>query len=197
MAERSYRGLFWALALVGLVLDQGSKYGVFHWLRNEGTGGEFSVVDRAFRLEAHYAVVQDVPAPQVNQGALFGFLRDHGDLANALFAVISVVASAALIYWSTRPSTTQERWLSAALGLILAGTLGNLYDRIVFGGVRDFLHVYWGEPKPPYDWPVFNIADSCLVVGAFLLLAQAFMSRSPAVKPEGDVSVGQETVQAK
>jgi signal peptidase II len=55
--------------------------------------------------------------------------------------------------------------------LILAGTLGNLYDRLVFDGVRDFLHFYL------IDWPVFNIADCCLVCGAFLLLAQAFLGR--------------------
>jgi lipoprotein signal peptidase len=196
MSGRSYRGLFWALALLGLALDQGSKYGVFSWLRNDGAGGEYSVIDRGFRLEAHYSVVKDAPVPQVNQGALFGFLRDHGDLANGLFAVVSIAAAAAIIYWSMRRSAAREPWLAASLGLILAGTLGNLYDRIVFGGVRDFLHMYWGEPKPPYDWPVFNIADSCLVCGAILLLAQAFFSRAPVEKP-AEASVGREAVEAK
>src|SRR5436305_586252 len=61
--------------------------------------------------------------------------------------------------------------LIASLGLILAGTLGNLYDRIVFSGVRDFLHWY-----RYFDWPVFNIADCCLVCGAGLLLAHAFFT---------------------
>ena len=55
----------------------------------------------------------------------------------------------------------------AALGLILGGTIGNLYDRLVFGGVRDFLYFY------KIEWPVFNVADCCLVVGAALLLVQA------------------------
>jgi lipoprotein signal peptidase len=55
----------------------------------------------------------------------------------------------------------------AALGLILGGTIGNLYDRLVFGGVRDFLYFY------KIEWPVFNVADCCLVVGATLLLLQA------------------------
>ena len=58
----------------------------------------------------------------------------------------------------------------AALGLILAGTVGNLYDRLVFNGVRDFLHFYYVE------WPVFNFADCCLVVGAGLLLVQAMFA---------------------
>ena len=65
-----------------------------------------------------------------------------------------------------------EKWLMAALGLILGGTVGNLYDRLVFNGVRDFLYFYYIE------WPVFNFADCCLVVGAGLLLVQAiFASR--------------------
>jgi lipoprotein signal peptidase len=69
--------------------------------------------------------------------------------------------------------------LCAALGLILAGTLGNLYDRLVFNGVRDFLH--WDYF---YDWPVFNVADCCLVCGAGLLLLQAFGKQAPRNSPE-------------
>jgi lipoprotein signal peptidase len=56
-----------------------------------------------------------------------------------------------------------------ALGLILGGTVGNLFDRLVFGGVRDFLYFY------KIDWPVFNVADCCLVVGAGILLVQAVL----------------------
>ncbi|MGL4422151.1 MAG: signal peptidase II, partial [Gemmataceae bacterium] len=72
-----------------------------------------------------------------------------------------------------------DRWLSMALGLILGGTLGNFYDRVVFGGVRDFLYFY------KIEWPVFNIADCCLVVGAAILLVQALFtpSTAPAVAP--------------
>jgi lipoprotein signal peptidase len=70
--------------------------------------------------------------------------------------------------------------LCAALGLILAGTLGNLYDRVLFGGVRDFLHWY-----RYFNWPVFNLADSCLVVGAGLLLAHAFLTAEQAAEDHG------------
>lgn len=111
--------------------------------------------------------------PYVNRGALFGWGGGHGDGAdlNTLFAVVSFLAALGITYWSTRPNTRRDRILCAALGLILAGTMGNLYDRIVFSGVRDFLHWYkW------YDWPVFNIADCCLVCGAGLLLAHAFFT---------------------
>ena len=57
--------------------------------------------------------------------------------------------------------------------------MGNLYDRLVFGGVRDFLYFYRVE------WPVFNVADCCLVVGAALLLVQAvFVAPQPEPTPQ-------------
>jgi len=190
MSERSYRILLWALALTGLALDQASKYGVFAWLH--AVEGNTHVLFRAadgcgFQLVAQFATrdngapVLDAagPVPHVNQGALFGLGRDHKALANGAFAVISLLAAGAIVCWSTQKNTARDRWLCAALGLILAGTLGNLYDRVVFNGVRDFLH--WNYL---FDWPVFNVADCCLVTGACLLLVQAFLAPAPnAVDP--------------
>src|SRR5262249_6078312 len=88
-----------------------------------------------------------------------------------------IFAAVAMVYWGSRPTTARDPALCLALGLILAGTLGNLYDRLIFSGVRDFLHFYW------FRFPVFNVADCCLVVGAFLLLTQAFFHR-PASSTE-------------
>ena len=192
MPERTYRTLLWILALTGLSLDQASKYSVFAWLsdkpehehvvfRTDKGGFQFvAQFERdefgSERLEGGNRV------PHVNQGALFGFLRDHKTLANGGFAVISLLAAAAIVYWSTHPSTARDRWLCAALGLILGGTLGNFYDRVAFNGVRDFLH--WNYL---FDWPVFNVADCCLVCGAGLLLLQAFVTQ-PA-KDETPVKV--------
>ncbi len=213
MTERSYRRLFWGLALLGALVDQGTKYGIFHWLYTDpgkapaaegiqvevtkpvpGSTEEeirswYPVLPGCFQLEAHYKKLPGGElVPQVNQGALFGLGREHQALANVFFATISVLAAGAIIYWGGRRSTASDWSLCAALGLILAGTVGNLYDRVVFNGVRDFLHAYWDvvqkaggqELKRVFDWPVFNFADCCLVVGAFLLLAQACWSRSPA-----------------
>lgn len=193
MTDRSFRSLFWALALLGLLADQASKYGVFHWLQNDEL---HLVVPGYFQLEAHHERSGDTLTPSVNQGALFGLGRDHGWLANAIFAGISVIAAVAILYWSNRPAAARDWVLCAALGLILAGTVGNLYDRVVFKGVRDFLHVNYGGNLPgrEYDWPVFNIADSCLVCGAILLLAQAVFSRSPVEKPALEMPA---TVEAK
>jgi signal peptidase II len=182
MPERSYRAILWTLALVGLTLDQVSKYGIFAWLGGErdnyvlfGQAYDRSTntMKNGFELSAQFELTPTGErVPHVNQGALFGFLRDHKTLANGGFAAISLLAAAAIIYWSTFKSTARDLWLCSALGLILAGTLGNFYDRIVFNGVRDFLHWhYW------FDWPVFNIADCCLVCGACLLLLQAFAAQ--------------------
>jgi lipoprotein signal peptidase len=189
MAERSYRVLLWSLALGGVMLDQATKYGVFAWkLEAEDNtyvvfhtaSGGFQLVAQPREDEHHRLVLIDGHrVPHVNHGALFGIGRDHKTLANAGFAIISLVAAGAIIYWSRQPATSRDRWLCAALGLILAGTLGNLYDRIVFNGVRDFFH--WNYL---FDWPVFNVADCCLVTGAALLLLQAFGSQpQPAQEP--------------
>ena len=185
MSDRSFRGLFFALALVGLLLDQTSKYLVFAWLHNSS----HDVVPEVFNLEAHHETDDPASAPKVNTGALFGFLRNT-TFANALFAAVSIAAAIAIVFWATLRSTTRDWSLSASLGLILAGTLGNLYDRIVFSGVRDFLHFHYRS----FDWPVFNVADMCLVIGAILLLTQALFSRAPA---ESQVLEMRQTVEAK
>jgi lipoprotein signal peptidase len=187
MPERTYRTLLWTLALTGLLLDQVSKYGVFAWLERmpDNAYAIFQSVDQTgFQLvaqlerDSHGRLLYDGSGraiPHVNHGALFGFLRDHKTLANTGFAVISLLAALAIVYWSAHKSTARDRWLCSALGLILAGTLGNFYDRVMFNGVRDFLH--WNYL---FDWPVFNLADCCLVVGAALLLIQAFFSPQAA-----------------
>lgn len=189
MAERTYRWLFWVLALGGTVLDQVSKYGVFRYLYNGGDGGSWPADRHLFWLEANFldptrardpggllAPLRtwsgEVP-PYLNGGALAGLGQGH----NGLFAAISVVAAVAIVWWTTRRATARDAVLCAALGLIFAGTLGNLYDRVVFEGVRDFLHF---KVEGVIDWPIFNLADSCLVCGAILLLLQACWTRTPA-----------------
>jgi lipoprotein signal peptidase len=189
MPQRSYRWLFVVLAISGLAADQVSKYGVFRWLYESTPDighyyrGDQEIVTGWFRLTAEFDPT--VPAcdcqfsslqtwsapvmPRVNHGALFGLGGEHKGGANQIFAVISLLAAIGIIVWSTRRATAADGWLCAALGLILGGTVGNLYDRIVFNGVRDFLYFY------KIDWPVFNIADCCLVVGAGMLLLHAFL----------------------
>jgi lipoprotein signal peptidase len=201
MAERSYRWLLILIAVAGLSIDQASKYGVFRWLYRGGefqdvNGNSFEIVPGWFKLIAQFdaerpfcdcgfSTLQSWSAPvmpRVNHGALFGMGAQQKGTANWFFAGVSLFAAVAILVWGTRQGPNREKWLSIALGLILGGTIGNLYDRVVFGGVRDFLYFYYIE------WPVFNFADCCLVVGAALLLLQAIFvsphAEQPAKEPD-------------
>lgn len=191
MPQRSYRWLLVTLAVVGLAADQASKYGMFRWLYpgEHAYRGEKEVVEGWFKFTAEFdpgtpmcdcgfSGLQSWSAPvmpRVNHGALFGIMQEHKGLANQVFAGISMLAAAGIVVWASWRTTAEDRWLCAALGLILGGTIGNLYDRIIFNGVRDFLYFY------RIEWPVFNVADCCLVVGAGMLLVHAFLT--PAEKP--------------
>jgi lipoprotein signal peptidase len=193
MKEPSFRGVFWGLAVFGTLLDQVTKYGIFSWLY--GREDSFTVIPGIFALEARRLPSGE---PIVNHGALFGqrlteWLQHWGLvtqgspwLDNFLFLVVSVLAAGVIVYWGTFRLKAQELVFGSSLGLILAGTVGNLYDRLVFGGVRDFLHFHYFQS---FDWPVFNFADCCLVCGAFLLLAHAFWSQpQTAGRPAAPVS---------
>jgi signal peptidase II len=71
----------------------------------------------------------------------------------------------------------REDWRNAfPFALIIAGALGNLVDRLRFGYVVDFVEWYVGS----FYWPVFNLADSCIVVGAVLMVFYSLVQREPA-----------------
>jgi signal peptidase II len=190
MTRRSFRWLLLSLALLAVSVDLCSKYAVFRWLyasswlyRSATTNeyvrsASYDLIPGVFQFYVDYRpeaemcdcwfVKMNGPVPpRVNYGALYGIGNGHEKTANYLFAAISLLAAGAIIWWGSRASTRRDPLLCAALGLILGGTMGNLFDRIVFGGVRDFLHWYL------FEFPVFNVADSCLVCGACLLLFHA------------------------
>ena len=101
----------------------------------------------------------------INHGALFGM----GQGLVPVFAFISFVAIAGLALWVFVGGALESRMLTVALGLILGGILGNLYDRLgLWGhaGVRDWILCSYES----WVWPNFNIADSLLVCGAALML---------------------------
>lgn len=92
-----------------------------------------------------------------NSGAAFGF----APAGATLFLLASIVVSIGIVVYVVRnPGTT---WNDAVLGLILGGTVGNGFDRIVYGTVTDFVNVHF--------WPVFNMADSAISIGVVLLVA--------------------------
>jgi len=145
-----------------------------------GFTAEYMPADKRQPCDCAFSKLQTWSAPlmpRVNHGALFGMGGNHEQTANRIFAAISILAAAGIIVWASLRGTQVDGWMSAALGLILGGTLGNLYDRIVFTGVRDFLYFY------KIRWPVFNVADCCLVCGAIMLLVHAFLFAQPKAEP--------------
>lgn len=108
-----------------------------------------------------------------NTGAAFSLFADstsHWRTALLIsFSVIAMVIVLALLWKQTRPLTTT----GIALSLILGGAFGNLWDRVARGRVVDFLLFYFKQ----YQWPVFNLADSAIVVGACLLVLEIIFSR--------------------
>jgi signal peptidase II len=98
-----------------------------------------------------------------NTGAAFGFLPNGG----VLFAGIAVAVILAILL-AYRKLGSAPLIVRAALGLVLGGALGNLIDRVRLGYVVDFIDLRW--------WPVFNLADSAIVVGVLLLLLYSLAS---------------------
>jgi len=103
-----------------------------------------------------------------NEGAAFSFLAGAGGWQRLLFSTIALVASVVIIYLLRKHS--QQKLFCFALALILAGALGNLYDRLTLGYVVDFLFFHYQG----YYWPAFNVADSAISCGVGLLLLDSF-----------------------
>lgn len=100
-----------------------------------------------------------------NTGAAFSFLGNVGGWQNWLFSGIALVVSYLIIIklWYM---PQKHIWFQVALALILGGALGNLYDRIAYRHVVDFIDFYVNN----WHWPAFNIADSAISVGAIMLI---------------------------
>ncbi len=111
-----------------------------------------------------------------NRGAAFGFLSSESGWQGWLFCSIALLVSAAIMIALSRLASTQ-RWLSIALSLIVGGALGNVWYRFIYGHVIDFLHFHIGG----FYWPMFNVADSTICVGAVMLVCDAvFFKKSKA-----------------
>jgi signal peptidase II len=159
MTSNSARATHFVLALIVILLDRWSKRLV------------------AARI-ALYTHIQIIPGffritHTENTGAAFSLFADspsHWKTTLLIgFSLIAMVVVSVLLW-------RQQRALSItgiALSLILGGAVGNLWDRIASGRVVDFLLVYVKQ----YQWPVFNLADSAIVIGAGLLVLEILFSR--------------------
>jgi signal peptidase II len=109
-----------------------------------------------------------------NTGAAFGSFRGNNTFFIAISSVALVVVSGLLVR-----ARTPDRWRDFSLALLLAGIVGNLTDRLLYGHVIDFLlfdlHVPYAHP-----WPAFNVADSCISVAVVLFIIHSFWKQKSA-----------------
>jgi signal peptidase II len=172
--------LFLTVAVGGCALDLLTKHWVFHWrgmpAHWEGMPGDWQgspLPQPEWWIWEDYFGIQT----SVNAGALFGL--GHGYAG--VFALLSIVAAIGIVLWVFRYGAGRDLWLTMALACVMAGIVGNLYDRLGLWQapgtpavwpklVRDWILVrYHG-----HTWPNFNVADSLLVCGSGLLLWHGF-----------------------
>lgn len=159
MWRGSPKWAFLGVAAMVLLVDQASKYIV---LNNLSLGEMWNPIPflRPFFTITHVT----------NTGAAFGLFRDQG----TLFSVVAfVVVAGILVFYRYLPA--DQSWLRVSLGLQLGGAVGNLLDRVRLGRVVDFLDFK--------IWPVFNVADTAIVVGVGILAFYLLFSKEEAGEP--------------
>lgn len=171
--------LAYLLALAVVALDQISKAWVLYGLR------------LAERYRVELSPVFDLTMVW-NRGFSFGLLSDGGPVARWLLVIFSVLVTAALAVWATKPGVAASHpvrvagrtvpLMAPALGLIMGGAVGNAIDRARFGAVVDFLD--FSGLMFPY---VFNVADAGITAGVILLLIDAFLSDRRKAEPRPTV----------
>jgi len=151
-------GLRWLwLSMIVIIVDQLTKY----W------------TVQALDLYQSYPVLSFFNFTYArNYGAAFSFLGDAGGWQKYLFSGIAVVVSLYLIYLLKKTSHL-KRCSNIAFALIVAGAVGNVTDRLIFGYVIDFLDFDLGF----YRWPTFNVADISIFIGAALIILESFLAK--------------------
>lgn len=157
-------GRWYLLALVVVVMDIITKV----WAVDRFMYGPVMQIIPGF-LQFTYAE---------NTGAAFSFLADAGGWQRWFFGAVALIFSAVVVVWIWRLPQV-KRWEPMALALILGGALGNLWDRILLGYVRDFISVYYGS----WHFPVFNVADMAISIGAAMLLIELLFFKEQSEEP--------------
>lgn len=114
-----------------------------------------------------------------NYGAAFSFLADHSGWQKYFFLGLAIVISAGLVF-ALFKNQAVKKLENSAYALIIGGAIGNAIDRAYNGYVVDFLHFYWDI----YHYPVFNVADIAICVGAGLLILEAFIAKKETKKSD-------------
>ena len=159
LPDKVAHGIFWPIALVGLVLDLWTKQAVFAALAREPDRG-LTIIDGFLTFQM-----------ALNDGAAFGIASGKQILLVGVSVVALVVILGVFLFGAAR-----QRVVQAALGLFTAGVCGNLWDRMFNGGqVRDFIDVvYW----PGRHWHTFNVADAMLCIAVGLLVIATLFTDS-------------------
>lgn len=146
-----------ALAVLVLAADQGSKYWVLHRLHLQD--GHFLVVLPVLNFVLVW-----------NRGITFGLLNGPGAFNWVVLAVIALAVVTLLGFWLWR---TAKLLNCLAIGAIMGGAVGNVIDRLRFGAVVDFIQAHLGV----YSFYVFNVGDSAIVCGVIALMAESLLRR--------------------
>ncbi len=177
--------LFFVILVVGLAADLITKSVIFsqHFDPNDRSHEAHWWIDGVFGIQT-----------STNGGALFGL----GQGGSMWFAILSIVALLAILFWLFYKRLAHSLWLTITLGIISGGILGNFYDRVGWGydpkweweeiryHVRDWIHFRLDGIKFFDPWPNFNIADSLLVCGAIMLFLYTFLSPVPQKQADSE-----------
>lgn len=140
------------VAAIIAVVDRLTKLWI---IENLAYGGEIPVISGLFSI-VHFR----------NPGAAFGIASGLGSPWREVLLISVAVIAVVMLTNLVRMSSPDDWLLRASAASIIGGAVGNLYDRIAYGEVVDFLYFYWQG----WYWPAFNVADSCITVGAILLI---------------------------
>lgn len=136
-----------------IIIDQLTKFLVVQYMT---IGQSISIIDNFIYITSHR-----------NEGAAWGILQGK----MLFFYVVTLIVIGVVILWIRRLDVKTEKLLVIALSLILGGAIGNFIDRVMYQHVVDFIDTYiFG-----YNFPIFNIADSALCIGVFLMAVDAIL----------------------
>lgn len=155
------------VAAVGVALDLWSK----SWAESDlQERGQIEVIENCF----HFTFTKNP------HGAFSLFKSIPESIRQTGLIVASILAVVVIGYFILRPAAGSGWWMTIAFSLVLAGALGNLYDRVFLGYVRDFIDWHY---KREFTWPTFNLADSYISVGvAILVVATLFQKGDRATE---------------
>jgi lipoprotein signal peptidase len=183
MTKQPTRGwliCFFTIAILGAAADILTKDFISGRL-NDDERAQAQII-RTDIIPGFFSLLTNSP---LNKGALFSLGNDFKEMSNYVLIGISSIAILGIIGWAIWPHAHRSFIYLLTLSLILGGAFGNCYDRLMFGGVRDWIWVYWqrGPNDYPFNWPVFNLADCYLVGGAILLVVHGIFFAPKPVTP--------------